>query len=170
MRKFLTSSASGSFGVPGIPGIVLVLALLALLGTGCVSKTTTADSDYDRANALRKDGHIDDALPYYTEVINKDKNLSHKATAYYYRGYCHEELGDFSSAYRDYMASQVVACYMDSQDLPSRGEQRGMLIYALCSDLAPDSTRKMRAKISDEMAAWAEGEVKKMLPPAYFKR
>lgn len=152
---------------PFIFGVIAVL-LLAFLGAGCASKTTTADSDYDRANALRKEGRINDALPYYTEVILKDRNLSHKATAYYYRGYCNEELQDFGSAYRDYLASQLVACHIDRQDLPSRGSSRGKLMYSLCADLAPESAREMRAKISKELADWAEGAVRKALPADYF--
>lgn len=148
--------------------LLAALVLLALTCAGCASKTTTADSNFDRANALRKEGRINDALPYYTKVIHEDRLQSHKAMAYYYRGYCHEQLSDFSSAYRDYLASQAVACHISRDDLPSTGKRRGMLMYSLCSELAPKSVHSMREKISKDMADWAEREAKKNLPASYF--
>ena len=92
--------------------MILLLCALLLVVTSCYKDSET----YTTADNLRKEGRCEEAIPYYTQIIDTSNNEMDLAGAYFYRGECQESLENYRSSYEDYYAARAIVCYVLQTD------------------------------------------------------
>ena len=94
---------------------LVVLAGILTMGlmlAGC----GTHMNELDKGHTLVKDGDCAGAASYLEDTIAQPDDIADLAYAYFLKGKCAEKAGNAASAYENYYAAKIVACYAVAHD------------------------------------------------------
>jgi len=142
----------------------LLLGLsLALGACGAMEKT-----DISIGHALVKDGKCAEAKPYLDSTIQNPKALLDFGLAYYLEGRCAEQSGDLATAYENYYATKVIACYSVSHDVQINLNTYGRAAY--CETILPEKLKALEPSVGAEKADALRKKIDKVLYQTYMDK
>ena len=146
----------------------LILALLLGLSLSLAACGAMSKSDISTGHSLVKDGKCDEAKPYLDKTIEHPQALLDFGLAYYLKGRCAEQGGDLATAYKDYYATKVIACYSVSHDVQVNLNTYGRAAY--CDTILPEKLKKLEPNVGKEKAKALRDEVDKVLYQKYMEQ
>ena len=125
--------------------LVVLAATLAigLMLAGC----GTHMNELDKGHALVKEGDCAGAAPFLEDTIAQPENLADFAYAYFLKGKCAEKAGDAASAYENYYAAKIVACYAVAHDTHVNLNTYGRSEF--CEKIIPEMLEKLAPDVGD---------------------
>jgi len=118
---------------------LLAVFAMTMLLAACGAQKNELDLGHD----LVKQGDCAGAAPYLDETIAMPDDLADMTYAYFLKGKCAEQAGDMASAYENYYAAKIVACYIVANDTHvnlntyARSEYCQVILPKKLKELAP---------------------------------
>jgi len=148
---------------------LLTCALLVGLAMSLAACGTALNkSDISIGHSLVKDGKCAEADPYLEKTIDNPQQLLDFGLAYYLKARCAEQGGDLASAYKNYYATKVIACYSVSHDVQINLNTYGRAAY--CETILPEKLKKLEPSVGTEKAKSLRDEVDKVLYQTYMEK
>ena len=110
---------------------------MGLMLAGCGTHMNELDKGY----TLVKDGDCAGAAPYLEDTIAQPDDIADLAYAYFLKGKCAEKTGNAASAYENYYAAKIVACYAVAHDTHVNLNTYGRSEF--CQKIIPEMLAKL---------------------------
>jgi hypothetical protein len=125
--------------------IVVIVAILTmgLLLAAC----GTHQNELDKGDALIKAGDCAGANPFLEDTISHPDDINDLAYAYFLKGKCAEKTGNAASAYENYYAAKIVACYVVAHDTHVNLNTYGRSEF--CQQIIPEMLKKIAPDVGD---------------------
>ncbi len=146
--------------------MIFILCAFWLVVTSCYKDPEI----YSTADNLRKEGRCEEAVPYYTQIIDTSTNEMDLAGAYFYRGECHESLGNYKRSYEDYYAAGVIVCYvLQTEYAPDDDKFVAIPPHFFCNTAVPNRMKQVSKHLSKDDRLKAQKNMKELLPARHFE-
>lgn len=146
---------------------LLVAAMTAMVSL--LAACGAQKNDLDQGFAMLKQGDCAGAQVYLDNTIAQPDSAMDLAYAYFLKGKCAEGAADYKTAYKNYYAAKVVACYVVSRQTHVNLDTYARSDY--CERIIPAKLEALSAKIDDPAAIERiEGEVNGILKADYLKQ
>lgn len=142
--------------------VLLAIFAMTLLLAACGAQKNELDMGHD----LVKQGDCAGAAPYLNDTIAAPDDLMDMAYAYFLKGKCAEKAGDAATAYENYYAAKIVACYSVAHDVHVNLNTYGRSEY--CQKIIPEMLAKLAPDAGNVDAI--EEKVDKTLHAKYLER
>ena len=145
--------------------MISILCTFLFITTSCYKDPEI----YSTADNLRKEGRCEEAIPYYTQIIDAPANEMDLAGAYFYRGECQESLGNYKGSYEDYYAARVIVCYvLQTEYAPDDDTFVAIPPHFFCNTAVPNRMKQVSKHLSKDERLQAERKMKDLLSPRYL--
>ena len=118
---------------------------------------------------LVREGDCAGAEEYLDVTIAQPQTALELGLAYFLKGKCAEKSGDYASAYENYYAAKLLACYVVSHDTKVNLNTYARSEY--CERIIPEMLEKLAPKVGDAAAVERiEAKVNGIMTDMYMKR
>lgn len=139
----------------------VALTVMLCLVAACAAST------YETAGEYRQQGDHAKAAEKYGQVIADPADDREMMRAYYFRGRSHEDMGDMSKAYADYVAATQIACYVRRTQRPAKTYTAGIIADSYCTTTGPRDQDRTGTKLNAVTREQAKAEAMAALPEKF---